>query len=328
MAGRILPDEIYNILITKDGGKSWQRHPAPVIISLVFFDSLVGFAGGDSIYKTTDGGISWQAQTIEPSQGIGIFDIFFLDGKYGWAIGGGRIDGSLLSSVDSGKSWQFNDSLAAEGFSVYFTDTLHGYVAMRGDWYMGIAVTSDGGKTWGGQILNATPNDMVFTDDKTGWVVGDYGFIWHTTDQGVTWNQVESGTTSHLYRVFFFENGAIGYIMGENGTLLRYESPVAVKEETAVPMKSFKVFQNYPNPFNSTTQIRFELPGDAWIRLTIYDILGKEVITLLNEEKKQGTHSVAWNGRSNHGGETGSGVYFYRFNAGTFHQVQSLILLK
>lgn len=328
MGGRILPGEIYNILITKDGGKSWQRHLCPVITSLVFFDSLVGFAGGDSIYKTTDGGISWKPMPTEPSRGIGIFDVFFLDQKYGWAVGiGPYMDvGFILSSADSGNSWQFNDSVTTVGLAICFTDTLHGYVVgSNPPFFEGmVKATSDGGSSWVTQYLPCSwLRDVVFTDDSTGWIVGDYGFIWHTGDRGVTWAQVESGTTSHLYRIFFFENGNIGYIVGEDSTLLRYEEPVGVIEQPTAAVKSFKLFPNYPNPFNSTTRFKFELPRTAEVRLSLYDILGREVSALVSERKDAGVHEVRFDGSA-----LASGIYLYRLQAGSYVQTRRLLLLK
>jgi hypothetical protein len=192
-----------------------------------------------------------------------------------------------------------------------------------------IKVTSNGGSSWLTHYLPGTwLNDVVFTDDSTGWAVGDYGFIWHTTDQGVTWNQVESGTSSHLYRIFFFVNGNISYIVGTDSTLLKYEKTVGVKEEQPVQARFFKVFQNYPNPFNSTTQIKFEIPEAGLVSLTIHDLLGKVVATLLNEEKEQGVYSVRWGGKDNYGRELSSGIYFYRFKTWAFHEARKIIFLK
>jgi hypothetical protein len=159
--------------------------------------------------------------------------------------------------------------------------------------------------------------------------VGDYGFIWHTTDRGLNWTKVESGTTSHLYRIFFFDNGNIGYIVGADSTLLKYEKTVGVKEEQPALVTSFKVFQNYPNPFNSTTQIKFEIPEPGLVSLTMHDLLGKEVVTLLNEEKKQGACSVMWNGKNKYGKEVSLGIYFYQLRAGSFiSRTQKMIIVR
>lgn len=96
-----------------------------------------------------------------------------------------------------------------------------------------------------------------------------------------------------------------------------------IKETSALTLH-----QNYPNPFNSTTQIKFEIPEPGLVSLTIYDLLGKEVVTLFNEEKKQGAYVVTWGGKDNYGRELSSGVYFYLLKTGVLHKVRKLIFLK
>lgn len=77
----------------------------------------------------------------------------------------------------------------------------------------------------------------------------------------------------------------------------------------------YQLYQNYPNPFNPQTSITFKLPQQAIVKLVIFDILGKEVKTLINEELAPGSHAVHWNGKTNQGGDASSGVYFYRLTA-------------
>jgi len=82
-------------------------------------------------------------------------------------------------------------------------------------------------------------------------------------------------------------------------------------------------YQNYPNPFNPTTTITYSLPKSSLVTLKIYDILGKEVATLVNEEKQSGTYHAVWNAR-----EAASGVYFYKLTAGEYSKVNKMILIK
>ena len=85
----------------------------------------------------------------------------------------------------------------------------------------------------------------------------------------------------------------------------------------------FGLLQNYPNPFNPTTAISYQLPADSKVRLVVFDMLGREVITLVNEEKPAGRYVVSFNGS----GIT-SGVYFYKITAGDFSQIKKMILVK
>jgi hypothetical protein len=92
---------------------------------------------------------------------------------------------------------------------------------------------------------------------------------------------------------------------------------------------SFSLLQNYPNPFNSTTQIRFDLPTTAQVQLRIFDIMGREVSTLIgNEQMSVGSHMVSWNGTSNSGVNVASGMYICRIEAGSYQNDMKMILLK
>lgn len=96
-----------------------------------------------------------------------------------------------------------------------------------------------------------------------------------------------------------------------------------VKEiEAAIP-KKFQLYQNFPNPFNPSTTIQFALPKKAKVLMTLYDILGREVTTLINEEREAGIHQVIFQAN-----ELSSGIYFYRIQADQFHQTKKLILMK
>ncbi len=94
-----------------------------------------------------------------------------------------------------------------------------------------------------------------------------------------------------------------------------------------IPTK-FDLSQNYPNPFNPSTNISYKLQAASYTTLKIYDMLGKEVATLVNEEQPAGTYQIIWNGTDNFGNKVTSGVYFYRIAAGGFVQTKKMTLLK
>lgn len=94
------------------------------------------------------------------------------------------------------------------------------------------------------------------------------------------------------------------------------------KETTSLPL-SYGLSQNYPNPFNPVTKINYELPKEGKVRLMIYDILGREVKTLVNEVKQAGKYTVEFNGTN-----FASGVYFYKIEAGKYTEVKRMVLVK
>ena len=92
--------------------------------------------------------------------------------------------------------------------------------------------------------------------------------------------------------------------------------------------KSFKVNQNYPNPFNPFTTLRYDLPKDEFVSITIYDLLGNVINNLVNNNQSSGYRSVQWNATNNQGQPVAAGVYFYSIGAGEFRQTKKMILLK
>ncbi len=95
-----------------------------------------------------------------------------------------------------------------------------------------------------------------------------------------------------------------------------------VEQQSPLPTKFF-LAQNYPNPFNPTTTISFSLPSKSFVTLKVFDLIGREVATLVNEKEPAGSYQVHWNAAN-----MPSGVYFYRLQAGSFTQTKKFILLK
>ena len=111
--------------------------------------------------------------------------------------------------------------------------------------------------------------------------------------------------------------------------LLWFGIPVGVElEEKELTPEEFRLFQNYPNPFNPTTKIRVTIPGAGTrramsVQLKVYDVLGNEIATLLNEEKPVGNYEVEWNAE-----KFPSGVYFYQLKAGSFIETKKMVILR
>jgi len=99
------------------------------------------------------------------------------------------------------------------------------------------------------------------------------------------------------------------------------------KEQLVLPT-AFELSQNYPNPFNPTTKITYALPQNSYVSIKVYDMLGREVRSLVNNEMLAGNHSVDWNGENNSGFKVASGTYVYRITAGSFVAVKKMILIK
>ncbi|HDZ11701.1 MAG TPA: T9SS type A sorting domain-containing protein, partial [Bacteroidetes bacterium] len=99
-----------------------------------------------------------------------------------------------------------------------------------------------------------------------------------------------------------------------------------VRADIPVP-NEFNISQNYPNPFNPVTTIRFVLPKSGFVQLSVFNILGQKVRTLVDENRKAGFYNVIWDGRNDFGNSVPSGIYYYKFTAGKFHSIKRMILM-
>jgi subtilisin-like proprotein convertase family protein len=107
------------------------------------------------------------------------------------------------------------------------------------------------------------------------------------------------------------------------GIQINNQTLVGVQEVAGLTPQQFSLDQNYPNPFNPTTTIQFSVPVQSLVTVKIYDILGREVRTLVNEAKTPGTYKVLFDGNG-----LASGTYFYRMKSGNFIETKKLLLLK
>jgi hypothetical protein len=132
----------------------------------------------------------------------------------------------------------------------------------------------------------------------------------------------------------WFYNDSIGWAVGGAGQILYTTTSgqyVGVEKISGEIPKDFHLYQNYPNPFNPSTKIKFDIPNfplmkgarGMSVRLTIYDILGREIATLVNQQLNPGMYEVEWDA-SNYP----SGVYFYKINTESFNQTKRMVLIK
>ena len=125
----------------------------------------------------------------------------------------------------------------------------------------------------------------------------------------------------------FATDGQDTTMSDEIRTLFLDARPVLTVDESMVP-EVFALHQNYPNPFNPTTTINYDIPESQVVSIMIYDIMGREVRSLLNEFQEVGYRSVRWDATDNFGRAVSAGMYVYTIQAGDFRQVRKMVLLK
>ena len=105
-------------------------------------------------------------------------------------------------------------------------------------------------------------------------------------------------------------------------------SPVELDDNVIVQTPEVFLHQNYPNPFNPSTTIKYFIKENSKVSLNIYNIKGQKVKQLINDQLASGEHSVVWNGTDDNGKSVSSGIYFYKFKAGSYSHTKKMILMK
>jgi len=321
------------ILKTTNGGNDWiakdfQDNTA-FMRTVFFFDSLTGFLGGTYIAYTNDGGISWTEATVDSSifSSFPVFEFNFYSRQFGYACGG-KLDlrGIIWRTTNYGLNWTAQDISLDEIFDVFIFDSLN-TITLSGDpeglYAIAKISTADAGLNW--KSVDLSFFGLSFTIDfrtyNEGWSASGYKFLF-TSDRGETWSEVETPDSAVIYDLQFV-NARNGYAVGQDGIILKFGLQ---KEPT--PIKEFILYQNYPNPFNSTTNIKFNISDFGFVTLKIYDIIGNEIETLVNEEKPDGTYEVELNVNSKNFRYLPSGVYFYRLKTNNTIQTKKMVYLK
>ena len=314
---------------TSDGGISWDStelfDEGFKIIN--FYSEEKGIALNNSnSWITTDKGRTWLRKgEVGIEKGI-----YFYNEKIGWMVGEGPyLDGGHISkTTDGGITWVYSTKDVPPLTGITFIDSLKGFaVGVYWNYYK----TTDSGKNWQmDTTFKVGGFDIDFLDNKNGWISG-WGQIQKTTDGGESWeNQFDNFINYQLVKLLILKEDKVAYVLGVNpddnaATLLKADlSNITDIEENkeAIPNK-FYLYQNYPNPFNPTTIINYELPVTCFVNLTIYDLLGREVDVLVDEEKKAGLNKILWKAKG-----FSSGIYIAKLTAGRFVKSIKLILLK
>jgi Secretion system C-terminal sorting domain len=155
------------------------------------------------------------------------------------------------------------------------------------------------------------------------WSYGDR--LLKTTNGGINWKvQIDLGLTGITEMKFINEN--TGWAVGSEGLVIKTTNGgelVPIKEIQSEVPQSYSISQNYPNPFNPSTHFRIRIAEYGLVRLTVYDVLGREVQVIVNQQLSPGTYEVGFDGS-----DLSSGVYFYTLSANEFVESRKMVLIK
>jgi len=325
------------ILRTTDGGSTWTRD-VPLGIGkyynrIAFADSARGWLCGayGDLLLTTNGGAEWLPASVD--SGFRIFwpmlNIRFFSRNYGYVMGGTwDLIGLLWKTTDGGQEWTVHDVSPEPVYDLHFQDSLH-IVGMVGDLDYGVSTirTSDGGEHWSYRFLGmlGLPTALSFRTPAEGWApLGFAGTLLFTQDSGDTWTTIATPRGTPVCDLVFTDS-VTGFAVGDSGIVLKYVSPstgIGTISEPPVPSAPI-LAEAYPNPWNSSTIISYALESTAFIRLTIYDVLGREVLRPVEGRESPGDHRVVVNGEG-----LATGAYFYALEVDGQVTTKRFVLLR
>jgi hypothetical protein len=292
--------------------------------------NLFAGTGSNGVFLSTNNGTSWTAINdglpLRDSADY-VFVSCLAASEQNLFAGTG--DSGVYLSTNSGTNWRaVNNGLPVNTYVTALAGIPNGdgSIHLLAGTSAGVYRTTDNGATW--SAANAgMPASAVNTFAVTGTNI--FAGIWYqgvylSTNGGTTWTEVNSGLVDPSVTCLT-TGGTHLYAGTESGLWKRPISDMVttVSHRTDQTPNTFSLEQNYPNPFNPGTIIRYQLPMVNYVSLKVYDLLGREVATLVNEVKLPGSYTVEWNASG-----LASGVYFYRLRAGDFADVKKLVVLR
>jgi len=264
-----------------------------------------------------------------------IKSLFFLDESTGWVVE----ELGYIGKYNMNDGWKELPRVTYLPLNkVFFIDRDNGWISGGyNDRYYFKPIfmrTVDGGENWSQNTeMNYLINDFYFENKDHGWAIGEYeevissttferGVILETFSSGLDWNVVKDALPGRLNTLHFQDD--VLWAVGDDGLILTNDPTITgVEEDNNKTSKNEPLFQNYPNPFQSSTTISYQIPVISYVELSVYDISGRIVVTLLNETQQPERYEVEWNAEGME-----SGIYFCELKTGVGRQVMKMILVS
>jgi len=331
---------------TTNSGESWlsfgQSLPSSLVTDLAINrnDNSIFAATTSGLYKSLDNGLNWDI----------VFGTSYASDAMVESIGdtivfiGGKILGipqqALYRSTNNGVSW------VEQNFGSFFGKIykMPGDVLfLQHDWMDSHKIyrSTNGGEIWflpyshisypvtkWGPIINSINNSLIMAKiiENNLIAFNELMVSFNNFQTGATYYQLWSSSWVEITALTTDINEEM-YAGLEDGKIRKISGIVLtdIDEQPVNSPAQYKLEQNYPNPFNPSTKISWQLPVSGWVTLKVFDVLGREVATLVNEEKPVGSYNVEFRIENV---ELSSGIYFYQLKAGRFVETRKMILIK
>ncbi|MEO8513539.1 MAG: T9SS type A sorting domain-containing protein [Ignavibacteria bacterium] len=297
--------------------------------------NVFGLAIAEKVYRSSNTGLNW----VELSAGVtGVSNaqnsLMIVDNEfYGFGMNNGAA--RIRLTTNNAGSWTTQQLSVSGNYTsaiAFHSNKMFGVAATSTSCPM-VSRTTDGGISWNsvniGSGVTGTCYLVWVPATPVVYILGSNGGIKRSTDNGLTWvtTPVPVGVTN-LTHFDFFQSGMVvyGYAVSSNGNVIRLADTLNIltglNNNNNIPSK-FSLSQNYPNPFNPVTNINYTIAQNTFVKITVFDVLGREVRTPVNEFKQAGSYEINFNAE-----DLGTGIYYYRINAGGYTDTKKMILIK
>ncbi|MBK9333772.1 MAG: T9SS type A sorting domain-containing protein [Ignavibacteria bacterium] len=288
------------------------------------------YSGNARAYKTTDKGLSWSMIFSDTSKARSLVDTYFWSPDSGLIAGGYNTStysngvAVVLMTTDGGSTWNtvHKTNRPREWcWKINFHSRTNGVISIeRNSGLSYILKTTNTGLNWTEIPFREYDQEGIgFLNDNTGWVGGWTGPTYKTTNGGTNWSLAGWGENLNRFR---FLSDTLAFAVGDR--IYKFKNyQVSVNQISSEIPEAYYLYQNYPNPFNPVTTIFYKLKSAGNTGLKIYNALGTEVASLVNEEQNAGEYKAVFDGSNFPGG-----IYFIRFTSGTFIDVKKMMLIK
>ena len=276
-----------------------------------------------SLWKSTNGGLNWDSAGLYlPQSGVetGWNNSMYYSG--GSTLSFGTNNSRIYYSTNSGTSWSVQStSPEINIYTIFFQP--------------GPTVSFSGGSA----LLKSTnygvnwlPNPSIGSGNFGGlagfyssywWYVRSDNKIYLSGNNGSSWVAQYTAPAGIYTHLFFWSNTYLIYAVRSNGGISRYLIVVGVNQISSEVPNEFSLSQNYPNPFNPTTNFEFQIAKSGFVNLTIYDVMGREIESLVKGDLKPGTYEADWNASN-----FPSGIYFYTLRTTGYTETKRMVLIK
>lgn len=303
------------VYISNNNGLNWTKTGLDTLwITSLFISGSNLIAGTENgMFYSSNEGVNWVSPGLDSIY-------FFAIAKSGLSLYAGAYNHGLIMSSNNGVYW-VNSSLNYPVSSLTGTDnsifagTCTGYIYR----------STNNGLNWE-NVFNTNYNSILsMVSSGVNVIASSSNNIYVSTNNGDTWNLKNEGLsgTGYIYSLLI-SNGYAYAGTYESSVWRRPLSEFVGIRNTSIEIpEKFLLFQNYPNPFNPSTKIKFNIKESKFVTLKVYDVLGKEVLVLVNEKLQPGEYEVPFTLT-----EFSSGVYYYKLQAGALVQTKKMILLK